>query len=81
MINCSLFKKNRIKLKKKIIPNAICVFESNDQMPTNADGLMPFKQNSDLFYLTGIDQEDTSLILFPEAKNKDYQEILFIKKN
>lgn len=80
MINCSLFKKNRIKLKKKIIPNAICVFESNDQMPTNADGLMPFKQNSDLFYLTGIDQEDTSLILFPEAKNKDYKEILFIKK-
>ena len=80
MINHSLFKKNRIKLKKKIIPNAICVFESNDQMPTNADGLMPFKQNNDLFYLTGIDQEDTSLILFPEAKNQDYQEILFIKK-
>ena len=80
MINCSLFKKNRIKLKKKLAPNSICVFESNDQMPTNADGLMPFKQNSDLFYLTGIDQEDTSLILFPEAKNQDYKEILFIKK-
>ena len=80
MLGSQLFKKNRIKLSEKIKPGDLAIFHSNDQMPTNADGLMPFRQNNDLFYLTGIDQEDTSLIIFPEAKNQDYKEILFIKK-
>ncbi len=80
MLDSLLFKKNRKKLIKNLIPGAMCVFESNDQMPTNADGLMPFRQNNDLFYLTGINQEDTSLIIFPEMKNQDYKEVLFIKK-
>ena len=80
MLDYLLFKKNRGKLKNSINPGAICVFESNDQMPTNADGLMPFRQNNDLFYLTGVDQEETSLIIYPDAKNEDYREILFIKK-
>ena len=65
---------------KDLPKNALCVFESNDQMPTNADGLMPFRQNNDLLYLTGIDQEETSLVVFPDAKHDEHKEILFIKK-
>ena len=49
-------------------------------MPTNADGTMSFKQNSDLFYLTGIDQEETTLILFPDAINPDHREVLLVKE-
>jgi len=80
MLGSSLYKKNRSKLLKHLPKNALCVFESNDQMPTNADGLMPFRQNNDLLYLTGIDQEETSLVVFPDAKHDEHKEILFIKK-
>jgi len=80
MLGSSLYKKNRSKLLKDLPKNALCVFESNDQMPTNADGLMPFRQNNDLLYLTGIDQEETSLVVFPDAKHDEHKEILFIKK-
>tara|TARA_B100001287_G_scaffold209362_1_gene178279 strand:- start:1255 stop:2529 length:1275 start_codon:yes stop_codon:yes gene_type:complete len=80
MLGSSIYKKNRSKLVKNLPKNALCVFESNDQMPTNADGLMPFRQNNDLLYLTGIDQEETSLIIFPDSKSDECKEILFIKK-
>ncbi len=80
MLGNSLHIKNRLKLVKNLPKNSICIFESNDQMPTNADGLMPFRQNNDLLYLTGIDQEETSLVIFPDAKSDEYKEILFIKK-
>ncbi len=80
MLGSSLYKKNRSKFLKDLPKNALCVFESNDQMPTNADGLMPFRQNNDLLYLTGIDQEETSLVVFPDAKHDEHKEILFIKK-
>ena len=80
MASSSLFKKNRKKFCERIKPGSVAIFHSNDQMPTNADGLMPFRQNNDLFYLTGVDQEETSLIIFPGTKNQDYKEILFIKK-
>ena len=80
MLGNSLYIKNRLKLVKNLPKNSICIFESNDQMPTNADGLMPFRQNNDLLYLTGIDQEETSLVVFPDAKSDKYKEILFIKK-
>ena len=56
------------------------VFVSNDLMPTNADEEMPFIQNTNLFYLTGIDQEDTFLILAPDFPDKNLREILFIKE-
>jgi Xaa-Pro aminopeptidase len=49
-------------------------------MPTNEDGNMPFKQNSDMFYLSGINQEKTTLIIYPDAKEESYKEILFIEK-
>ena len=50
-------------------PNSIAIFNSNDVLPTNADGSLKFKQNSDLFYLSGIDQEESILIVYPDAKD------------
>ena len=80
MLNQDLFKQNRNKFFKKMSAGGLALFHSNDQMPTNADGLMPFCQNNDLFYLTGIDQEESSLIIFHDLKKNIYKEILFIKK-
>src|SRR5690554_6799024 len=75
-----LFAKNRRKFTDKILPNSIAVFHSNDIMPTNADGTMRFRQNNDLFYLSGIDQEETILVLCPDFPNDQMREILFIRK-
>ena len=71
---------NRTKYLKQIKPGSLSIFHSNDQMPTNADGLMPFRQNNNLLYLCGIDQEETALLLFPDYPEKDFQEVLFVKK-
>jgi Xaa-Pro aminopeptidase len=79
-INTQLFIQNRKLLSKKLEKNCFAVFNSNDIMPTNADGTMPFKQNSDLFWLSGIDQEESVLILFPDHRDKNLQEILFVKE-
>lgn len=75
-----LFVDNRNKFKNHLKPNSLAVFFSNDILPTNADGSMGFKQNSDLFYLTGIDQEDTILVIFPDVKDGKHTEVLFIKE-
>lgn len=69
----------RERLINQLKPHSIAVAHSNLQMPTNADGTLPFVQNSDLFYLTGIDQENTVLVLFPDAPNPKFREILFIR--
>ena len=61
-----------------MLPNSIAIFNSNDEFPRNGDQNFPFRQNSDLFYLTGIDQEKTILILFPDSPIEAYKEILFI---
>jgi Xaa-Pro aminopeptidase len=58
----------------------LAIFQSNDIMPTSADGHMPFKQASDLFYLSGIDQEETILLLFPDAVDPKDREILFVRE-
>src|SRR5688572_31166394 len=79
-INPELYVHNRQNFEKQLKPCSLAVFNSNDVMPTNGDGTMPFRQNNDLFYLTGIDQEDTILILFPDANEKSNREILFIKE-
>jgi Xaa-Pro aminopeptidase len=77
----SLYEKNRKKLVDKLSPeNSIAVIHSNDIMPTNADGTMRFRQNNDLFYLTGIDQEETILLLCPDFPNEQMREILFIRE-
>lgn len=79
-IDRNLFIRNRQNFVKNLLPDSISVFHSNDIMPTNADGTMPFRQNNDLFYLTGIDQEETILLLFPDSKEGVNREILFIKE-
>ena len=79
-INNNLFIENRKKFIESIKNKSSAVFVSNDLMPTNADEEMPFIQNTNLFYLTGIDQEDTFLILAPDFPDKNLREILFIKE-
>lgn len=75
-----LFDNNRKRLTSLLAPNSIAVLHSNDVMPTNADGVMPFKQNSDLIHQSGIDQEESILLLFPDAINPKQREILFVKE-
>lgn len=79
-INSKLFIDNRKKFSKLLKPNSLAIFNSNDIMPTNADGSMGFVQNADLFWLSGIDQEETIVVIFPEAKLPEHREIVFIKE-
>lgn len=79
-IDRNLFIKNRVKFIKSLKPNSLAIFNSNDIMPTNADGTMPFRQNNDLFYLSGVDQEESILLIFPDAINPKYREVLFLKE-
>ena len=79
-INSELFVTNRKKLCKHLKTNSLAVFQSNDEMPRNGDCFFPFRQNSDLFYLCGIDQEQTILLIFPDCPNPSYREILFVRK-
>jgi Xaa-Pro aminopeptidase len=79
-IPVSLFTKNRENFFKSLKPKSVAIFNSNDIMPTNADGTMGFKQNSDLFYLTGIDQEETMLLIFPDAPEEKFKEVLFLRE-
>ena len=79
-IDKTLFINNREKLAEKLKPKSIAVFNSNDTMPTSADGAYPFLQHTDLFYLTGIDQEESILMICPNATEKKHREILFIKE-
>lgn len=72
--------RNRKKLSGFLKPNSIVILESNDIMPTNADGHMGFRQQNDMLYLTGVDQEETILILFPDAPVDEWKEMLFVKE-
>ncbi len=79
-IDSKLFSENRLRFAKKLAANSIAVFNSNDIMPTNADGHMGFRQNADLFYLSGIDQEESILVIYPDSKDGAQREILFLKE-
>ena len=79
-IDSKLFTENRKRFIKHLKPNSLAVFNSNDLMPTNADGTMPFRQNNDLFYLSGVDQEESILLIFPDSSDKKHREILFLKE-
>lgn len=72
--------KNRRKLYSYLKPNSIVFLESNDIMPTNADGHMGFRQQNEVLYLSGIDQEETLLVLFPDAPVEEWREMLFVKE-
>jgi len=79
-IPSELFTQNRAALATLLEPQHLAIIHSNDVMPTNADGTMGFQQNSDLMYLSGVDQEETTLILFPNAHHPHDREILFTKE-
>lgn len=79
-IPSKLFTENRKRFVKQLKPSSLAVFNANDIMPTNADGSMGFKQNSDLFYLSGVDQEESILVIFPGCWEEKHREILFLKE-
>ena len=77
-LNPKLFIQNRKRFVEKMDKHSIAIFNSNDELPTNADQLFKFKQNSDLIWLTGIEQEDSMLILYPENPDPKYREVLVL---
>ena len=79
-IDSALFIKNRKHFMANMQPESIAVFNSNDIYPIGADSTLPFQQDRDIFYLSGIDQEETQLLLFPDAIEGKHKEILFIRK-
>ncbi len=79
-IGRDLFIKNRERFSHQLKPDSIAIFHSNDLMPTNADGTMAFRQNNDLFYLSGIDQEESVLVVFPDCPDKAHREVLFVRE-
>jgi Xaa-Pro aminopeptidase len=79
-INPELFIQNRKNFAKQMKKNAIAVFVSNETVTRSADASYNWRQNPDMFYLSGIDQEETFLILFPDAPEQKYREVLFVRK-
>src|SRR6185503_7217382 len=79
-INSELFVTNRERLTKLLLPNSLAVVNANDVPLTNADGSSALPVNSDLFYLTGIEQEQSILLLYPEADDEKHREILFLRE-
>lgn len=75
-----LFIKNRTNFNKHLKNNSLAIFNSNDEFPRSGDQSFPFKQNCDLFYLSGIDQEKTILLLYPDCPNPLYREVLFLRQ-
>ncbi len=79
-LSSDLYIKNRKKLVEQLPKNSMAIISSNDIMPTNADGTMGFQQQSDLLYLSGLDQEETILVLFPDSPIPAYREIAFLRE-
>lgn len=79
-IDSKLFISNRERLRNLLKPNSMVIVQSNDVLPTNADGTFGFRQNNDIFYLSGIDQEETILIVFPDFPDEKFREILLIRE-
>lgn len=79
-INSNLYIKNRAKFVAAMRPNSLAVFNSNDIYPVSADSTLPFAQHRDILYLSGVDQEESILLLFPDAPYEEFREILFLKE-
>lgn len=77
-LNPELFSTNRKRFIEKMKPNSIAIFVSNDEVPSNADALYPFKQNSDLYWLSGVAQEDSMVILYPDNVDEQFREVLVL---
>ena len=80
LVDRQLFEINRQNFTKRLSANSIAIFQSNDEFPRSGDQTHLFKQNADLFYLSGIDQEETILLLFPDCPNPLYREVLFLRQ-
>ena len=76
----SVFSQHRQRFVSQLKPNSIAVFNSNDIYPISADSTLPFAQHRDLFYLSGIDQEETILVLYPDAENPAHRELVFVRE-
>ena len=76
----TLFARNRDRLRALLPAGSLVVVHSNDVMPTNADGTMGFQQNSDFFYLSGVNQEESVLVIFPDAVREEHREMLFVRE-
>ena len=79
-LNVELFKLNRRRFARSMKADALAIFHSNDLMPRNGDQFFPFRQNSSLFYLSGLDQPETIIMLFPTCVKEDFREVAFIKR-
>ena len=79
-IDKSLYIANRQKFVAQMVPNALAVFNSNDIYPVSADSTLPFAQHRDILALSGVDQEESILVLFPGASNPAHREVLFLKE-
>ena len=79
-IDSALFVKNRSNFMAQMKANSLAVFNSNDIYPISADSTMPFQQHRDIIYLSGVDQEESILVMFPDCPNKKHREILFLKE-
>lgn len=79
-IDNQLFQLNRLNFTKKLSRNSIAIFQSHDEFPRSGDQNHAFKQNPDLFYLSGVDQEQSVLLLFPDCPNPLYKEVLFLRQ-
>ncbi len=79
-IDPDMFIDHRAKLAGLLLPNSMAVLNANDILPTSADGTLPFKQSSDLFYLSGVNQEETILLIYPGAFDDTMREILFVRE-
>lgn len=79
-IDNNLFRLNRKNFNNSLKNNSIAIFNSNDEFPRSGDQTFNYKQNADLFYLSGIDQEKTILLLFPDCPNPTYKEVLFLRQ-
>ncbi len=77
-LNPQIFVQNRTRFVARMEKNSIAIFNSNDEMPTNGDGLYPYVQNSDLFWLSGVEQPDSMVILFPDNPDPKYREVLVL---
>jgi Xaa-Pro aminopeptidase len=79
-IDPQLFIKNRKNFTSQMKSNSLAVFNSNDIYPIGADSTLPFEQHRDIFYLSGVDQEDSVLVLFPDCPNENLREVLFVRE-
>ena len=79
-IDRNLFIKNRKKFVGQMAPQSLAVFNSNDIYPVSADSTLPFAQHRDIFYLSGVDQEESILVIFPDAFEEKHREVLFLRE-